>query len=186
MKKCLKSLSASISECQSRRDELLDKRHEGTCAWFFADTQYKEWVESSKQLLWVSGRPGSGKSVLSAIITEEMASYSKRFSVAYFFCKGTDQRLRTDSAILRHLLAQVLDQNPWLFDHFNAEPDYKNDQDKTHWTSGMLWRSFKRLWNDERVENLCLIIDAIGITQLQANKYYMLITSRRMRREVEK
>jgi len=86
-------------------------------------------------LLWIPGAPGSGKSVLSAILTKEMANhgkngYSEGSSVAYFFSKGTDERLRSDSAILKHLLAQILEQDPWTFHHSENEPDYRKDQKK--------------------------------------------------------
>ena len=163
----------SISDCKSRRNELLAKRHADTCTWFFDDTRYRDWVEDDNSLLlWIPGAPGSGKSVLSAILTEEMANYgnlkngsSEGSSVAYFFCKGTDERLRSDSAILKHLLAQALDRDPWIFHYFEKEPDYRKDQKKTNWTSGMLWPIFKQIWTDSNLKpgRTWLIIDAIGI-----------------------
>jgi hypothetical protein len=171
--KCLKSLDVSISDCRSRRDELLAKRHSDTCTWFFADTKYRDWVEDDNLLLWIPGIPGSGKSVLSAILTEEMAnrrenSYNEGSPVAYFFCKATDERLRSDSAILKHLLAQVLEQDPWAFRHFENESDYRKDQENTNWKSGMLWRVFERIWTDYNLKagRMCLIIDAIGTSTL--------------------
>ena len=174
--KCLKSLDVSISDCRSRRDELLAKRHADTCTWFFADTKYRNWIDDDNNLLlWIPGAPGSGKSVLSAILTKEMAShgnlknsYSEGSSVAYFFCKGTDERLRSDSAILKHLLAQVLEEDPWTFYHFENEPDYRKDRGKTNWTSGMLWRIFEQIWADSNLKpgRTWLIIDAIGIFYL--------------------
>jgi len=158
----------SISNCQTRRDELLAKRHADSCTWFFADTRYRDWVEDGdKPLLWILGGPGCGKSVLTAILTEEMTNhgktgYSEGPSVAYFFCRGTDERLRSDSAILKHLLAQILERDPWMFHHFEKESDYQKNQDKTNWTSGMLWRVFKQIWTDDKPGRTCLIIDAIG------------------------
>jgi hypothetical protein len=110
----------------------------------FTDTRYRDWVEDDdKPSLRIPGTPGSGKSVLAAILTEEMANhgknaYSERSSVAYFFCRGTDECLRSDPAILKHLLTQVLDKDPWIFHRFEKEPDYRKDQEKTYWTSGML------------------------------------------------
>jgi hypothetical protein len=169
VKKCLNSLDVSISNCRSRRDELLAKRHADSCTWFFANARFRDWVEDDdKPLLWIPGTPGSGKSVLAAILTEEMANYGKtgygeRSSVAYFFCRGTDERLRSDSAILKHLLAQVLERDPWMFHYFEKESDYRKDQEKTYWTSGMLWRIFEQVWTDDKPGRMCLIIDAIGI-----------------------
>lgn len=103
---------------------------------------------------------------MAAIATEEVANvdYENGYCsfVAYFFCKDTDERLRTDSSILAHLLAQMLDQYPRILSHFEKEPDYKKEQEKTNWDSGMLWRVFERIWTDDSLGRTCFIIDAIG------------------------
>ncbi len=167
MTKCLKSLDEF--DCQTLHDELFSKRYEGTCTWLFDDERYSDWLEdNSKQLLWISGKPGSGKSVLSAVLTQELVGHghddhNQVSSIAYFFCKGTDERLRTDSAILRNLLSQVLYQNPFTFQHFEKERDYQKHQENTRWTTGMLWRIFEQIWTDNTLGHMYFIIDAIGI-----------------------
>lgn len=117
------------------------------------DPRYRAWIENDeKRLLWIHGKPGAGKSVLSAILVNERleeTGYKRRNCggrfVAYFFCKGTDERLRTDTAILKYLLAQILHQNPSIFHQFQNEPDYQRDEEKTRWTVGMLWNVFERI-----------------------------------------
>jgi len=140
VRECLNSLDASISDCRTRRDELLAQRRADTCTWFFADTGYRDWAEDDKLLLWIPGAPGSGKSVLSAILTEEMAKhgnsgYSERSSIAYFFFRGTDKRLRSDSAILKHLLTQVLNQDPWMFHHFEKLSERSRENTWDTWNA---------------------------------------------------
>jgi hypothetical protein len=136
-------------------------KHEDTLLWFINDQRFQYWVKDDKaRLLWIPGIPGSGKSVLSAFLTERMTEL--KFCIAYFFCKCTDEHLRTDTAILKYWLAQLLDQNPRIFGYFQDEPDYRKDKEKTRWTASMLWRVFQRIWTDGDLENTCLILDALG------------------------
>jgi hypothetical protein len=162
----LNGLKAPFSHCQDKREELLAKHHNDTCSWLVNDQRFRKWIEDDeKRLLWIHAPPGLGKSVLSAFLVEQIFSHTKsgcikNFSTAYFFCKGTDERLRTDTAILKYLLVQILHHRHSLLPHFETEPDYRGA--KTQWTTGMLWRVFERVWNDDKLENTCLIIDALG------------------------
>ncbi|KAH9044897.1 hypothetical protein EDB83DRAFT_2553853, partial [Lactarius deliciosus] len=47
--------------------------HEGTAAWFFKGTIFEEW-ESIGSLLWIHGKPGSGKSILCTSIIKHLIS----------------------------------------------------------------------------------------------------------------
>ena len=81
------------------------------------------------------------------------------------FLQGHGRALTIRFAILKHLLAQVLKQDPWTFRHFENEEEYREDQKKTNSASGMLWRIFEQTWTDPNLKpgRTWLIIDAIGI-----------------------
>ncbi|KAF8252056.1 hypothetical protein K440DRAFT_504999, partial [Wilcoxina mikolae CBS 423.85] len=100
------------SDYESFRDELLLRRHEGTCKWILEDPRYRTWARTdvdgqSQSILWISGDPGCGKSVLSSFLTKEIIRgkvASGHRSMAYFFCDDKDERLRTAHAVLANIL----------------------------------------------------------------------------------
>ncbi|KAI9764416.1 MAG: hypothetical protein M1840_008439 [Geoglossum simile] len=73
-------------------------------------------------LLWLSGGPGKGKTMLSIFLTEELYKTAKQSQSAkdvlvYFFCDNRDNRRNTAVAILRGLIWQLIQQDSNLLDH---------------------------------------------------------------------
>lgn len=153
------------SDYESYRDELARIRHENTCTWVLDDPRYRTWDEKNgTAILWISGGPGCGKSVLSSFLSKQPdSSQSYHIYKAYFFCDDKDERLRTAQAILVDLLAQLLDQIPGVITHFLAEPRHATDAENTSWSFGMLWRVFERIIKDSRGNRVFILIDALGI-----------------------
>ncbi|KAH9166012.1 hypothetical protein EDB89DRAFT_255920 [Lactarius sanguifluus] len=84
-------------------------QHEGTATWFFRGSIFIEWkTKATTSLLWVHGKPGSGKSILcSAIIQDIMALWEAGLvSIAYFYFDFKD----TDKQNLNNLLPSLLTQ----------------------------------------------------------------------------
>lgn len=93
----------------------LKLREPGTGQWLLELSHFKEWSNSAtNSLLWISGIPGSGKTVLAAMIVEHLKAFHTSMDVglSYFFCehqlKNFDkQSLRTFFyTIIRQLLGQ--------------------------------------------------------------------------------
>ena len=53
----------AAKSCDSRQQELAKVRFEDTGKWVLSTPQFVSW-EKVEQVLWISGPPGSGKSVL--------------------------------------------------------------------------------------------------------------------------
>lgn len=153
------------SDYQSYRDDIWLRRHENTCTWILNDQRYRLWAEKGGQaILWISGDPGCGKSVLSSFLTKDITrGITNQVCMAYFFCDDKDERLRSAHSILVNLLAQLLDHVPDINKHFLAEPEYATNTEKTSWTFGMLWRVFERIMNDAHCGQVYILIDALGI-----------------------
>ncbi|KAF8264996.1 hypothetical protein EI94DRAFT_1804983 [Lactarius quietus] len=86
-----------------------DTQHSGTAGWFFQGSVFIEWKsQSTTSLLWIQGKPGSGKSILcSAIIQDIMALRDAGLaSIAYFYFDFRD----TDKQTLYDLLPSLLTQ----------------------------------------------------------------------------
>jgi hypothetical protein len=165
--KCLESLNKF--DCETYRDDQLSKRHGTSCSWLFSNEAYRTWIENENcPLIWVYGGPGFGKTVLSSVLTkailkETNISFGHGHLVAYFFFDDKDERLRTSHALLSNLLAQLLRQDPKALVHFRQEEDYKLNPEKTKWNSGMLWRVFIRILQNDMIKPVFLIIDALGM-----------------------
>jgi hypothetical protein len=79
--------------------ELLNRRYAGTCHWIFDKAEFKYWRPSLCPILWLHGKPGSRKSVLTAALVEHLQT--EETVTAYFFCELGDDTKRTLESILR-------------------------------------------------------------------------------------
>ncbi|KAL2072788.1 hypothetical protein VTL71DRAFT_12131 [Oculimacula yallundae] len=89
--------------------ELLDLRHDSTCQWIFGRPEFEKWI-GGIAVLWLHGKPGSGKSVLTATLIDRLRTEGR--IIAYFFCKLGDDTKNTLESILRAWLSQILEQLP--------------------------------------------------------------------------
>jgi len=73
-----------------------DAHHKGTAEWFFQGSIFKEW-KSTGSLLWVHGKPGSGKSILCSTIVRDIITLRDRgfASMAYSYFDFRDVNKRT-------------------------------------------------------------------------------------------
>ncbi|PYH69627.1 uncharacterized protein BO88DRAFT_443625 [Aspergillus vadensis CBS 113365] len=88
--------------------------------WLLNSPELKTWSSIEDQLnplLWLSGIPGAGKTVLASIVIDELSRLPGAI-VAYFYCKHGDERRNSVDSVTRSILAQVLDQNPDLLPYY--------------------------------------------------------------------
>ncbi|KAH8983356.1 hypothetical protein EDB92DRAFT_1578578 [Lactarius akahatsu] len=95
--------------------------HEGTAAWCTKGTTLAEW-KTSGSLLWIHGKPGSGKSILSSVIVRDIKSMSSTGSafLAYFYFDFKDTTKQDLRALLSSLLVQLSDQSDIFCDAFSS------------------------------------------------------------------
>lgn len=115
------------------REEMVEEAHKKTFRWIFDDSDrlengdwanFREWLDSPKQLYWITGKPGSGKSTLMKFIWEAVAlndperphsdlgPEDKHLTVAnfYFWAAGSSIQ-RSREGLYRTLLYQLLKQH---------------------------------------------------------------------------
>ena len=92
---------------------------EGSGNWIEEEPLYKGWINEEEPILWIFGGPGAGKSFLSSKIVSHLLDlhgqgrvHPARISVAYFFIKENDERLRSLNAILKCVALQIANDNP--------------------------------------------------------------------------
>ncbi|KAH9077605.1 hypothetical protein EDB83DRAFT_1497892 [Lactarius deliciosus] len=83
-------------------------QHKGTAVWFFQGNTFIEW-KSVGSLLWIHGKPGSGKSVIcSSVIHDIMAVCEAGLAImAYFYFDFRDLNKQSCHDLLLSLVAQL-------------------------------------------------------------------------------
>ncbi|RAH63890.1 natch and ankyrin domain protein [Aspergillus aculeatinus CBS 121060] len=89
---------------------LKGRRADGTCKWLPQHPRYREWLSNPNQpLLWISGGPGKGKTMLAIYITEVLESVGGGGGITgdvllYYFCSNRDKNRNSALTILRGLI----------------------------------------------------------------------------------
>ncbi|KAH8984876.1 hypothetical protein EDB86DRAFT_2810544 [Lactarius hatsudake] len=86
--------------------------HEGTAEWCTKGNILANWKACSS-LLWIHGKPGAGKSILSSAIIRDIKPLSSAGSafLAYFYFDFKDKAKQDSRALLSSLLVQLSDQS---------------------------------------------------------------------------
>ncbi|KAH9027727.1 hypothetical protein EDB85DRAFT_2291469 [Lactarius pseudohatsudake] len=89
----------------------------GTTAWLLPNDSFKEWQKSGS-LLWVHGKPGSGKSIVCSTIIEDVKRIrdEKPVLMAYYYFDFRDTTKQDARGLLCSLLIQLCDQSNRLCD----------------------------------------------------------------------
>jgi hypothetical protein len=84
-------------------------RKQGKVEWFVKEQAYSSWTtQTVSSVLHCAGTLGSGKSVLTANIVDELASRDPALSVVYFFCRYDDLESLSPRTIIGSIAAQIL------------------------------------------------------------------------------
>ena len=155
--------------------ENLERREENTCKWIFEIEEYAAWFTARESsMLWVSGGPGFGKSILmSTVIQTLKAAHTEKdeYNVQYFFCKTGDDATQAASRVMQNMVYQLyaLSQaSPDLLDKTN-EVLKKASNKKSSSGESQLGSEKKTINFQEAYEglarvygrNLFLVVDAL-------------------------
>ncbi|KAH9073507.1 hypothetical protein EDB83DRAFT_78369 [Lactarius deliciosus] len=90
-----------------------DIHHGGTAEWFFQGSIFTEW-KSAGSLLWIYGKPGSGKSILCSTIIQDIVKLREAGLawMAYFYFDFRDLDKQHRRNLLLSLLIQLSAQSP--------------------------------------------------------------------------
>lgn len=86
-------------------------RHSDTGRWFLESARYKWLKKSSGARLWLRGIPGSGKTVLTSRVIEDLRSdlRTDKIAIIYFFFSFSDSSKQKLDHMLRSLIFQLAD-----------------------------------------------------------------------------
>ena len=140
--------------------------HPGTCTWILDKPEFNTWRDKGPdsavtKLLWLTGVPGAGKTVLSSFVINKLtAASSERSSppILHFFFKLTDSDKNSVLAVTRSLLYQLYSLFPaTLSTEILALRD--NSGKERALSEQGLWDLFVKYTNE--VANLIIVLDAL-------------------------
>ncbi|KAH6912446.1 hypothetical protein BKA70DRAFT_1144284 [Coprinopsis sp. MPI-PUGE-AT-0042] len=105
----------SLVNFRSIQQESLGKWTPGTIKWLLESSMFQTWLETQHAILWGTGMPGAGKTILASVIInhlETLAKVSSGICVAFVYCRYTEPMKVRD--ILAALVRQLLERFPHL------------------------------------------------------------------------
>lgn len=119
----LQWLSPASSETVHERHLAARATNPDSGAWLLKHDRFEKWFDvnfCSTPLLWLSGKPGAGKTVLASRVIEE-ARKIQGTSLAFFYCNENDPSRNTFTSVARGLLSQLLAQDESLLLHMDKQ-----------------------------------------------------------------
>ncbi|KAL2071840.1 hypothetical protein VTL71DRAFT_13075 [Oculimacula yallundae] len=103
--------SADPSQNYINAQEKFENGGQGTGDWLIRDNQdFGEWKRASKSLIWLNGKAGSGKSVLSSSVIRHLKeSYNDdpQIALAYFYFSFNDGQKQTAVGMMESIIQQI-------------------------------------------------------------------------------
>ncbi|KAJ7839843.1 ankyrin repeat domain-containing protein [Mycena olivaceomarginata] len=97
-----------------RQQDISKTRQQGTGEWLLDDPKFKSWISNPGQVLWCSGIPGAGKSVLASLVVEHLTDQSKNKNtgVACIYFNHKETQIQTLDNLLAGLWRQLIWKKP--------------------------------------------------------------------------
>lgn len=99
------------------QSDFIGRREGGTGQWLLDSTQYQEWVNTAKRVLFCPGIPGAGKTILTSIVVDDLCARfqdTDRVGVAYVYCNFRRHDEQKAGDLIASLLKQLTQSQPSL------------------------------------------------------------------------
>ncbi|EXK26009.1 hypothetical protein FOMG_17370 [Fusarium oxysporum f. sp. melonis 26406] len=161
----------------NRRYETLGSPAEQTCHWLFDNENFQDWLSGRNQerhqgLIWIKGKPGSGKSMLMgeafrrATQRQEKASAPSQ-TVAFFFNGKGDELEHSVVGLFRSLIYQLCSKYPLFLQCFQDIWDAKVKtgcfmaSGAIAWQEVELMTAFEKMMLQKTSSKVLLFVDAL-------------------------
>ena len=94
----------------TQQSDYFGRRQPGTGQWLLDSPEYQEWLETPGKTLFCPGIPGAGKTILTAIVIDDIYSRFKcdtTVGIAYLYCDFRRQQEQNIKDLLANLLKQL-------------------------------------------------------------------------------
>ena len=183
-----------LDDCDTRKRLTYYNKYkiEGTCDWVYESQTYKEWLTGKRNCLWINGDAGTGKTFMTAFITETLAnSLGTGDALAIHACSILDGLFKGSRGILCALAGQIARASPTSMAKCKKFLE-------THVSNGQLWMEVLELQDlivemslSSDIKRIFIVIDGLDEVGMEesilmaivdiptrARKVKMLITSR--------
>lgn len=95
-----------------QQSDFIGRRQPGTGQWLLDSEEFGTWVEAERKTLFCPGIPGAGKTILTAIVAEELATRfgdNEDVGIAYIYCNFRRQDEQKAEDLLANLLKQLVE-----------------------------------------------------------------------------
>ncbi|KAL7914164.1 natch and ankyrin domain protein [Trichoderma velutinum] len=143
---------------------LKGRRVDGTCEWLIQHPSYQGWLADSNQpLLWISGGPGKGKTMLSIYITEVLQPTVDvgEDVLLYYFCSNRDKNRNTALTIVRGIIHQWISRHPHLAQYVKNSFEGTETTKYTVSSFVSLWRVFLTLLRQSGSSQVVCVLDGL-------------------------
>jgi hypothetical protein len=163
--------------------------------WLLQSDDFTEWKREPKQLLWLHGIPGCGKTILSSTIVEHIKTICKQDSqcqYVFYYFDFSDSKKQQAASLFRSVLAQLASRDPNTLNEveklYNQNGRGKQQPDKKSLLSILLLilqDSFRTYFIidalDECSQREEMLRMLSNIYQQSSEKVNILVTSRKER-----
>ncbi|KAM0345444.1 hypothetical protein ACHAPU_006371 [Fusarium lateritium] len=110
------------------RQETIKPAHIDTCKWLLTTREYRDWLYSSntkehRGILWIKGKPGTGKSCLMKFaVGDALVRVKEQVVISFFFNRRGEELEKSTTGMYRSLLWQLFRCTP----HLQEAPDLSN------------------------------------------------------------
>ncbi|KAL4874981.1 hypothetical protein BJY04DRAFT_172372 [Aspergillus karnatakaensis] len=155
---------------------LKGRRVDGTCEWLIQHPQYQDWLaDTNHPLLWISGGPGKGKTMLAIYITEVLQPVvdDANSVLLYYFCSNRDKNRNSTLTIMRGILHQWIDLHPHLAKHIKNSFEGTETTKYTISSFVSLWRVFLTLLQQTTSSQVVCVLDGLDECEKESLKQFL-------------
>jgi hypothetical protein len=98
-----------------QQHDFISRRQAGTGQWLLDSAEYRAWIENDKQTLFCPGIPGAGKTVITAIVVDDLKTRIQNdpsIGIAYLYCTFREDEQSAENLLASLLKQLVQDQSP--------------------------------------------------------------------------
>jgi NACHT domain len=121
----------SLIDYAPQQNDFIGRRQAGTGQWLLDSKEFQMWLDTDKQTLFCPGIPGAGKTILTSIVIDDLATRfgdDPTIGIAYIYCNFRQQDEQRAEDLLASLLKQLTQSLSSLPDSIKSLYDKHKDK----------------------------------------------------------